>query len=119
MLTPYIPESLTRFADPHEETAMRAALEKVKSELGRKYPLVIGGEKFMLDHTFNSINPARPAEVIGIFSEADAIHGDMAVADAARAFETWKYVPVEERARYAVQALVRLIEIVARNVGMI
>jgi 1-pyrroline-5-carboxylate dehydrogenase len=104
MLTPYIPESLTRFADPHEEAAMRAALQKVKGQLDTKYPLMINGQAIMLDHTFNSINPARPAEVIGTFSEADASHGDMAIAAAARAFETWKYVPVEERARYVLRA---------------
>jgi hypothetical protein len=35
---------------------MRAALEKVKSELGREYPLVIGGERITTGHTLDSIN---------------------------------------------------------------
>ncbi len=104
MLTPYIPESLTRFADPHEEAAMRAALDKVKSEIGRTYPLVIDGERISLTHTFQSLNPARPAEVVGTFAEADASHADLAIAAAARAFETWKFVPVADRARYVLRA---------------
>ena len=38
-------EPFTDFSKEENAQAMRAALEKVKSELGREYPLVIGGER--------------------------------------------------------------------------
>ncbi|MBI3695402.1 MAG: hypothetical protein HY238_11275, partial [Acidobacteria bacterium] len=37
-------EALTDFSRPENRTAMEAALAKVGSQLGREYPLRIGGE---------------------------------------------------------------------------
>lgn len=42
-------EPFTNFADPANKEAMRAALAKVKSELGQEYPLVTGGEKLFTE----------------------------------------------------------------------
>jgi 1-pyrroline-5-carboxylate dehydrogenase len=104
MLTPYAPEALTRFTDPNEQAAFRAALDRVKAEIGRTYPLVIDDERIALAATFASYNPSRPAEVVGYFANGDASHADAAIAAATRAFATWQYVPVEERVRYVVRA---------------
>jgi 1-pyrroline-5-carboxylate dehydrogenase len=79
-------------------------LEKVKKDLGRKYPLVIDGKETYLDKTFPSINPSRPAEVVGHFADGTAEHADLAIAAASEAFKTWQYVAVEERARYLLSA---------------
>lgn len=38
-------EPLTDFTRPENRSAMEAALKKVAGELGREYPLLIGGEK--------------------------------------------------------------------------
>ncbi|NJR12978.1 aldehyde dehydrogenase family protein, partial [bacterium] len=100
MLRPYNFEPLTDFTRPDNAAAMREALNHVKSELGRTYPLVIGGERILLKDVFPSINPARPDEVVGYFPNATAAFADKAIAAAEDAFKTWQYTPAEERARY-------------------
>jgi 1-pyrroline-5-carboxylate dehydrogenase len=104
MLRPYRTEPSTDFNDPREVAAFEAALAKVKGELGRTYPLVIGGERIELDDTFTSVNPARPAEVIGNFANGTALHVDQAVEAASDAFQTWQYTSAEERSRYLLRA---------------
>ncbi len=82
--------------------AMRKAIEKVKSELGREYPIIINGEKISLDEKFNSFNPANKSEVVGVFSEGDADTSlsDKAIDAATEAFKTWRKVAPAERAEY-------------------
>lgn len=104
MLPPYQNEPLTDFSDAENETAFRAALEMVKIRLGQTYPLVIDGEEILLDDVFPSVNPSRPDEVVGYFANGTAEHVDRAIAVATRAFETWKTVRAEERARYLLRA---------------
>ncbi len=89
---------LTDFTREDNARAMRAAIAKVRSELGREYDLVIGGKRLRTEAKIKSINPARPSEVVGIFQKAGREHADLAVEAALKAFETWKNVPVEERA---------------------
>src|SRR5437588_13133454 len=76
------------------------ALEQVKSELGRTYPLIIGGQKITNEDTFASVNPSQPEQVVGYFSRATVEQANQAVQAAAEAFESWKRVPAEERAGY-------------------
>ena len=45
MPTEFSNEPLTDFTKEENAAAMRAAIEKVKGELGQEYPLVIGGER--------------------------------------------------------------------------
>jgi 1-pyrroline-5-carboxylate dehydrogenase len=100
MLPPYQSEPLTDFSKPDIQAAFRAALEKVKSDLGKTYPLVIGGEEIMSADMFPSINPSRPDEVLGYFANGTTDHVDRAIQVAADAFKTWKHVPAEDRVRY-------------------
>ena len=81
---------------------MQAAIDKVRSELGREYPIVINGEKIALEHKFNSINPSNKAEVVGVFPEGDTDTTlvEKAIAAASEAFKTWRNVPYAERAEY-------------------
>ncbi|MEQ1646732.1 MAG: aldehyde dehydrogenase family protein, partial [Pyrinomonadaceae bacterium] len=81
---------------------MEAAIEKVRSEIGREYPIIIGGEKIALGDKFNSYNPAKKDEVVGVFSEGDTDTSlvEKAIATANEAFKTWKNVPATERAEY-------------------
>ena len=95
-------EPFTDFSDPANAALMNAAIEKVRSELAREYPIVINGEKIALDHKFNSYNPARKTEVVGVFSEGDSDTSlvEKAIAAASAAFESWRNVPAAERAEY-------------------
>jgi 1-pyrroline-5-carboxylate dehydrogenase len=104
MLPEFRNEPFTDFTTPENQAAFRAALTKVKAELGRTYPLVINGQDIQAETVFTSINPARPQEVIGYFANGDTASVDQAIAAAAAAFKTWQYVPAEERARYLLRA---------------
>ncbi|MBZ5563993.1 MAG: L-glutamate gamma-semialdehyde dehydrogenase, partial [Acidobacteriia bacterium] len=64
------------------------------------YPLVIGGQKISTQETFASVNPSNPEQVIGYFAKATVEQANEAVEAAAKAFESWKRVPAEERANY-------------------
>src|SRR3954464_4054554 len=98
MPTEFRNEPFTDFSQEENAAAMRAALEKVKSELGREYPLVIGGERINTGDTLDSINPANRAQVVGKFHKATKDLASKAVETAAEAFKTWRYVPAAERA---------------------
>lgn len=95
-------EPFTDFSDPVNAEQMAAAIEKVRGELAREYPIVINGEKIALDHKFKSYDPARKTEVVGVFSEGDSDTSlvERAIAAASSAFESWRNVPAAERAEY-------------------
>jgi 1-pyrroline-5-carboxylate dehydrogenase len=97
---PFTNEPLTDFTKEGNRRAQADALARVKSELGRTYPLIIGGQQITNKETFASVNPSQPEQVIGYFSSASAAQVDEAVRAAAATFETWKRVPAEERAGY-------------------
>ena len=77
---------------------MRAAIEKVRGELGREYDLIIGGQHSRTSEKIKSANPAHPSEVVGVHQKAGREHVEPAMRAALAAFESWKSVPVEERA---------------------
>jgi 1-pyrroline-5-carboxylate dehydrogenase len=104
MLRPFQNEPLTDFSQPENVAAFRAALDKVKAEVGRSYPLVIGNQRIETDEKILSLNPARPAEVVGYFSKGAIEHADMAMKAADTAFDSWKYTSAEDRARYLLRA---------------
>src|ERR687883_1454143 len=93
MQTEFRNEPFTDFTKEENARQMRAAIEKVKGELGREYPLVIGGERIKADGKFESINPARKTEVVGRFQKATAELARRAVETAAENFKTWRYTP--------------------------
>ncbi len=104
MRYPFSNEPLTDFACAENVSAFRTSVERVREELGRTYPLVIGGEKIYTEQTFDSINPANPSQLVGRMSKATPELAARAVEAAARAFEDWKRVPYDERARYVLDA---------------
>jgi 1-pyrroline-5-carboxylate dehydrogenase len=90
-------EPFTDFKNPENARAMRQALETIGGQLGREYELVIGGERSRTDGKIRSLNPARPAQVVGIHQKAGAEHAGQAMGAALAAFETWSRVSVNER----------------------
>lgn len=100
-------EPFTDFSVAENADAMRAAIEQVKSELGREYPMVINGEHITLDEKFESRNPANKTQVVGVFSEADVDAQnlvDKAIDAATDAFKLWRQVSPAERAEYLFKA---------------
>jgi 1-pyrroline-5-carboxylate dehydrogenase len=104
MLPEFRNEPFTDFDDPENARRMEEALDRVRGELGRTYPMVIGAKEEKLADTFDSVNPAEPLQVIGRFPNGGAEHADRAIEAAEGAFESWRRVPAAERARYLVDA---------------
>ena len=96
---PFRNEPMIDFAkDEKSARAMRAAIEKVRSELGREYDLIIGGKRVRTQEKIRSLNPAHPSQVVGIHQKAGREHAEPAMQAALAAFESWKNASVEERA---------------------
>ncbi|NIK70738.1 L-glutamate gamma-semialdehyde dehydrogenase [Paenibacillus sp. BK720] len=97
-------EPFTNFRLEANNKAYDAALELVRSKLGREYPLVIGGRRITTTRTSPSTNPASKNQVIGVVSQADASLAEEAIQTAARTFDSWRYTEPGERARYLYKA---------------
>lgn len=91
-------EAFTDFSKEENASAMRAAIAKVQSELGREYPLVIGGERITTEGKLESINPANRTQVVGKFQKATKELASRAVETAHQTFQTWKHTSPADRA---------------------
>src|SRR3954470_12060810 len=108
---PFVNEAFIDFSKGENARAMRAALDKVRSELGREYDLVIGGELIKTEGKIKSVNPAKPSEVVGVHQKAGPEHVEPAIKAALAAFETWRTTSIEER----VGLLLRASEIIKQR----
>ena len=78
---------------------MRAAIEKVRGELGREYDLVIGGQaQPHIARKFNRSTPRGRPKSSACIKKPAVEHVEPAMQAALAAFESWKNVAVEERA---------------------
>jgi len=91
-------EPFVDFTREENVRRMRAAIEKVRSQLGREYDLIIGGKRVKSADKIRSVNPARPSEVVGVHQKAGKEHLEPAVNAALRAFSSWSRISAEERA---------------------
>ncbi|HET7434584.1 MAG TPA: L-glutamate gamma-semialdehyde dehydrogenase [Thermoanaerobaculia bacterium] len=103
-------EALTDFSTNENKAAMELALATVAGELGREYPLVIGGERITGLKTFDSINPAKKDQLLGKFQKGSKAHVEQALDAAWNAFATWKRADVDTRAGLLVRAAALLRE---------
>jgi len=93
----FVNEPFVDFKNPENARAMKAALDHVASQLGREYDLIIGGHRLKTDGKIKSLNPARPAQVVGVHQKAGAEHAEQAMAAALSAYQTWSRTTVETR----------------------
>lgn len=93
-------EPLTDFSKQENIEKMISALNRVKAELGKEYPMIIGSEKIFTDKKDISLNPSNLDEVVGKAQFAEKEHAEKAIQMAAKTFETWKRTSAEERASY-------------------
>ena len=103
MLPPFAPEPYVDFNQDEPSRKMIAALEQVRSELGRTYPLWINGEAVTTSEQFHSTSPADPDLVIGTFAKANVDLADKAVKSAAEAFKEWSRFDPDARARILIK----------------
>jgi 1-pyrroline-5-carboxylate dehydrogenase len=90
-------EPFTDFKDPENARNMKAALELVGGHLGREYHLIVGGYRISTEGKIQSLNPSRPAQVVGIHQKAGAEHAEQAMQAALKAYEVWSRTSVGER----------------------
>ncbi len=90
--------------DPEVKESFPRAVAQVRQELGKTYPLFIGGKEVVTDDTIDSINPANPDEVIGRVCQSGTKEAEEALAAAEKAFQSWRCTSPSERAEYLVRA---------------
>ncbi len=90
-------EPFTDFKTPENIRKMKSALDLVASQLGREYDLIIGGRRLRTEAKILSLNPARPAQIVGIHQKAGAEHAEEAMQAALKAFEFWSRTSTNER----------------------
>jgi 1-pyrroline-5-carboxylate dehydrogenase len=95
---PFVNEPYVDFNKEENAHKMRAAIEKVRGELGREYELIIGGKHIKTTDKIKSINPAKPSQIVGLHQKAGKDHVEPAMNAALKAFESWSRTSVEERA---------------------
>lgn len=104
MVAPYQAEPSTDFKNTDTVKAFTKALNNVREELGKDYPLIIGGERVFTDDKIVSSNPANHQETIGRVSMATKEHVDLAMKEASEAFTIWSSWTPEARANVLFRA---------------
>ena len=107
---PFVNEPFYDFRHEDNARKMRAAIERVRGQLGREYDLIIGGQRVKTTDKIKSLNPSRPSQVVGIHPKAGKEHVEPAMNAALKAFATWSRTPVEERASLLFRAADRMRE---------
>ena len=97
-------EPFADFSLAEVREAFAAAIAKVKKKLGRTYPLFIGGEEITTRTLVDSVNPARPDEIVGRVCQAGTKEIQTAVSAAQDAFQAWRDTCPRKRAGYLVKA---------------
>jgi 1-pyrroline-5-carboxylate dehydrogenase len=104
MLMTFTPEAYVDFSQDGPRGSMLEAIEEVGKQVGRSYPLRIGGQAVETSDKIKSVNPAAPDQVIGLVSKANGDQADQAIRLAHERFKEWSCWPGEARARILVKA---------------
>jgi 1-pyrroline-5-carboxylate dehydrogenase len=103
-LAPFRNEPYRDFSQPENRADMEEALRRVRSQLGREYDLLIGGERSKGPGTFVSVNPSKPSEVVGVHQKGDADLANRAVEATHAYFPVWSRTPAGKRVELVVKA---------------
>ena len=88
----------TLSADNEElQSAFEAALERARGDLGRTYPMLIGGEERLTDDTFDDRSPIDREMVVARFPVGGRQDVRDAVAAARAAYPAWRDTPWRDR----------------------
>ncbi|WP_121639235.1 L-glutamate gamma-semialdehyde dehydrogenase [Virgibacillus sp. Bac330] len=90
MVVAYKHEPFTDFTVEENRRKMVKALEKVEQDLGKEYPLIIGGERITTEEKIISLNPANKDEVVGYVSKANQALAEKAMQTADETFASWR-----------------------------
>jgi 1-pyrroline-5-carboxylate dehydrogenase len=101
---PFHNEPAPDFEDAKNAHAMKEALMHVGDMLGREYEIVIGKERLRTGEKIESVNPARPGQLVGLHQKSGADLAERAIEAAFKAYQVWQFVTVEERAALLLRA---------------
>jgi len=88
----------TMFNPPEElHASFEAALEKLRSNLGQEYAMIINGKDTFSDEKFEDRNPANTDQLLGVFQKGGVKHAEEALNAARKAFPMWSKMPWQER----------------------
>ncbi len=86
------------FSKNEKRQEMLAALQSVKSQFGKHFPMIIDGLPVDTKDKIDSLNPARSDQIVGTTAVATPQHVDQAVAVAKEALPAWAARTAEQRA---------------------
>jgi RHH-type proline utilization regulon transcriptional repressor/proline dehydrogenase/delta 1-pyrroline-5-carboxylate dehydrogenase len=90
----------TDFSLAANREKQRAALHDYEANrLGKKWPVIINGKKITDRPYLPSVNPARPAQVVGYWAKGTVQDAEAAVAASVAYFPKWRATPVDARAK--------------------
>jgi RHH-type proline utilization regulon transcriptional repressor/proline dehydrogenase/delta 1-pyrroline-5-carboxylate dehydrogenase len=90
----------TDFSKADAREKQRAALQHFEAtQLGRKWPCIINGRTITDRPFLPSVNPARPAQIVGYWAKGTVQDAEDAVTAAVAFFPKWRATPVEDRAQ--------------------
>src|SRR5690606_34427117 len=91
-------EPLTDFSKPENRKAMEQALEQVRGQLGRTWPMIIDGKEITDGPVDEVRSPFDRSIVVGCTVRGTDEHARQAILAADRAFRTWQFTDPRERA---------------------
>ncbi|MEW4566271.1 proline dehydrogenase family protein [Tautonia sp. JC769] len=119
-LPPFANQAPVDFSRAENRERMRAALDQVRAQLGREYPLQIGRDDIRTDDRLTSESPNDVSLIVGRTAKANRSHADRALTVAASAYPSWSSTPARTRADVLLKAAAimrsRLFELAAWEV---
>ena len=94
---PFVTEPFFNFRNEDHARRMRAAISKVRGQLGHEYDLIIGGQRLKTTDKIKSLNPSQPSQIVGVHQKAGREHVEPAMKAALAAFQPWSRTSVEQR----------------------
>jgi RHH-type proline utilization regulon transcriptional repressor/proline dehydrogenase/delta 1-pyrroline-5-carboxylate dehydrogenase len=92
-------EPLLDFAIPEVREKTKMALDKLKSQLPKSVRPHVGGQAHTFTKIYKRVNPSKTSETIAEVQMADTALAEKAMQSAHKAYQSWKKVSVDERAR--------------------
>ncbi|MBI5685521.1 MAG: bifunctional proline dehydrogenase/L-glutamate gamma-semialdehyde dehydrogenase [Verrucomicrobia bacterium] len=91
-------EPPTDFTVSAERENIRAAIQKLRAQLGQRHPLVINNKPVNTSDWTPSLNPANQSEIIGYAAKATVANAEAAVVAARAAQPAWAHTSAKDRA---------------------
>jgi 1-pyrroline-5-carboxylate dehydrogenase len=81
------------------------AIEDIKLQFGRKYPLLIDGKDVVSKNSFKHTSPLNTRIILGYFPSASLKEVNSAITSASNMFEIWRKIDYQERLRIFASAV--------------